>query len=305
MEDFQQQRSNPSPHHYFLGSTTDAVGGGGPLQGARTADAWVCFVDVSSPLSAFYQDRRWSQREEAKGCGLLWRLFNNRARTLADAIVSLIPLSRHCGGVILQGARLRVVAVTEQCLSSSGERARLTMCFCADSNRIHLAALLFELCHEAFHKFSMGFCIESLRRVVFNNTWKGLGGLLKSLSRMTLFARNATKEPTPSIDDDTWLGTGPDGLRIYLAFRIITQLKMRLHHYDNSEMSCVKSFKAFLSRKAKRVLNNFVLNGFSSHPISAAVLESLDVDLNEVLMPNPFDRPHAVFMLAVKGAEGA
>ncbi|KAI8537988.1 hypothetical protein RHMOL_Rhmol09G0066200 [Rhododendron molle] len=91
MEDFQQPRLNPSPHHNFLGSTTDAVGGGGPLQGARTADAWVveakerhlsysgqrnrptqCFLDVSDnspPLSAFYQDRRWSQREGAKGRG--------------------------------------------------------------------------------------------------------------------------------------------------------------------------------------------------------------------------------------------
>ncbi|KAG5544736.1 hypothetical protein RHGRI_017247 [Rhododendron griersonianum] len=30
---------------------------------------------------------------------------------------------------------------------------------------VQVKALLFELCHEAFHKFSMGFCIESLRRV--------------------------------------------------------------------------------------------------------------------------------------------
>ncbi|KAG5531548.1 hypothetical protein RHGRI_026227 [Rhododendron griersonianum] len=41
MEDVQQPRSNPSPHHYFLDSTTDAVGGGVQLRGARTADAWV------------------------------------------------------------------------------------------------------------------------------------------------------------------------------------------------------------------------------------------------------------------------
>ncbi|KAG5531264.1 hypothetical protein RHGRI_026019 [Rhododendron griersonianum] len=201
-----------------------------------------CFLDVSDnspPLSAFYQDRRWSQREEAKGCGGSMEVVQQPRSN------PLISPSRHCGGVILQGVRMGVVAATEQRLSSSGERTCPTMCFCADSNHIHLAALLFELCHEAFHKFSMGLCIESLRRVVFNNTWKGLGVLIKSLSRMTLFARNATKEPTPSIDNDTWLRTGPDGLRIYLAFRIITQLKMRLNHYDNSEMNCVKSFKAF------------------------------------------------------------
>ncbi|KAI8537990.1 hypothetical protein RHMOL_Rhmol09G0066300 [Rhododendron molle] len=54
----------------------------------------------------------------------------------------------------------------------------------------------------------------------------------------------------------------------------------------------------------KRVLKNFVLDGFSPHPISAAVLEALDVEFNEVLMPNPFDWTRAVFMLAVEGAEG-
>ncbi|KAI8537987.1 hypothetical protein RHMOL_Rhmol09G0066100 [Rhododendron molle] len=90
-------------------------------------------------------------------------------------------------------------------------------------------ALLFELCHEAFHKFSMGLCIESLRRAC-------------RTSRASLI---------------------------------------------------------------KRVLNNFVLDGFSPHPISGAVLEALDVELNEVLMPNPFDRPRAVFMLAVEGVKGS
>ncbi|KAF7131587.1 hypothetical protein RHSIM_Rhsim09G0054500 [Rhododendron simsii] len=270
MEDFQQQRSNPSPHHYFLGSTTDAVGGGGPLQGARTADAWV----VARRSEVF--------PIPARGPVRLWEALDSVLRSL-----------RFIKTVAGHNARKRRVADFYGGCSTTALEPWPTPFFAVRARP------------EAFHKFSMGLCIESLRRVVFNNTWKGLGGLLKSLSRMTLFARNATKEPTPSIDDDTWLGTGPDGLRIYLAFRIITQLKMRLHHYDNSEMSCVKSFKAFLSRKAKRVLNNFVLNGFSSHPISAAVLESLDVDLNEVLMPNPFDRPHAVFMLAVKGAEGA
>ncbi|XP_058182252.1 uncharacterized protein LOC131300423 isoform X2 [Rhododendron vialii] len=90
-------------------------------------------------------------------------------------------------------------------------------------------ALLFELCHEAFHKFSMGLCIESLRR----------------------------------------------------------------------------AYRTLCASLIKRVLNNFVLDGFSLHPISAVVLEALDVELNEVLMPNPFDRPRAVFMLAVEGAEGS
>ncbi|KAG5544734.1 hypothetical protein RHGRI_017247 [Rhododendron griersonianum] len=87
-----------------------------------------------------------------------------------------------------RGAYAWVVAATEQRLSSFGQRTRPTLIsnHCSGAtcsfpfissvdlvtgaivpitNHIHLAALLFELCHEAFHKFSMGFCIESLRRV--------------------------------------------------------------------------------------------------------------------------------------------
>ncbi|KAG5531276.1 hypothetical protein RHGRI_026031 [Rhododendron griersonianum] len=153
MEDFQQPRSNPSPHHYFLGSTTDAVGGGRPLQGARTAYAWVVAAKerrlsysgqrtrptvVSPRLSAsmmypttpllslrFIKTVAGHNARKRRVAEVLWRLFNNRAKTLADTIVT----SCCCGGVILQGARMRVVAATEQRLSSSGEPSD-RLCFC-------------------------------------------------------------------------------------------------------------------------------------------------------------------------------
>ncbi|KAI8537991.1 hypothetical protein RHMOL_Rhmol09G0066300 [Rhododendron molle] len=119
-------------------------------------------------------------------------------------------------------------------------------------------ALLFELCHEAFHKFSMGLCIESLRRVAgcpisdFCLKSKHISEPKYCHSLLLLCGSMPNLLGFWSI---VWtfycilcyvrLGTGPDGLRIYLAFRILTQLKMRLNHYDNSEMNCVKSFKAF------------------------------------------------------------
>ncbi|XP_058221342.1 uncharacterized protein LOC131331429 isoform X2 [Rhododendron vialii] len=82
------------------------------------------------------------------------------------------------------------------------------------------------------------------------------------------------------------LGTGPDGLRIYLAFCIQDNdsVEDETNHDDKSEMNYVKSLKLFVCsmladssmRKEvcptfcasliKKVLNNFVLDGFLSTP---------------------------------------
>ncbi|GFY93028.1 putative type 1 membrane protein [Actinidia rufa] len=45
-----------------------------------------------------------------------------------------------------------------------------------------------------------------------------------------------------------------------------------------------------------------VLLGFAPPATLSAASSS---KLNEVLMPNPFDKPRAVFMLDVRGAEGS
>ncbi|KAF7113415.1 hypothetical protein RHSIM_RhsimUnG0129200 [Rhododendron simsii] len=115
MEDVQQPRSNPNPHHYFLDSTTDTISGGSV---ARGADYGCLGFSIDGVTSFLF----WPE-EPSSLC------VSSRA----------LPLL------------------------------------------VRMRALLFMLCHEAFHKFSMGFCIESLRK-----------------------GRTATKEPIPSIDNDTW-----------------------------------------------------------------------------------------------------
>ncbi|KAG5544735.1 hypothetical protein RHGRI_017247 [Rhododendron griersonianum] len=72
--------------------------------------------------------------------------------TAKDTWGKMVQISNHCSGATCSFPFISSVDLV------TGAIVPIT-------NHIHLAALLFELCHEAFHKFSMGFCIESLRRV--------------------------------------------------------------------------------------------------------------------------------------------
>ncbi|KAG5561677.1 hypothetical protein RHGRI_004657 [Rhododendron griersonianum] len=55
---------------------------------------------------------------------VLWRLFNNRARTLADTIVSLFPPSRLCGSVLLE----RIVKRTIEMIISAQPSSSNVLC---------------------------------------------------------------------------------------------------------------------------------------------------------------------------------
>ncbi|WOH13535.1 hypothetical protein DCAR_0833045 [Daucus carota subsp. sativus] len=70
------------------------------------------------------------------------------------------------------------------------------------------------------------------------------------------------------------------------------------HRYIRSHSSCKTDLMSLMDVGAAMS----VLLGFAPSPFLSADSSS---KLNEVLMPNPFDRPRAVFLLEVKGAEAS
>ncbi|KAF7112785.1 hypothetical protein RHSIM_RhsimUnG0193100 [Rhododendron simsii] len=127
MEDVQQPRPNRSPHHYFL----DCVGVV-QLRGARTADAWVVAA-TERCLSYSGQRTRPTMVSPRLSASLLYPTMPFLCLRFIQTVAG-------------HNAKKSVLSLS---LARNGKEAKCR------------GALLFKLCHEAFHKFSMGLCIES------------------------------------------------------------------------------------------------------------------------------------------------